>query len=92
MALLADMTVLQVDNEVTELALQLLAQGALPAVAQADALHVAAACTNGADYLLTWNCKHIANGEKLADIEAICRALGYQPPRILTPLEMSEAS
>jgi hypothetical protein len=49
---------------------------------------VAAAAVAGVDYLLTWNCTHIANAETLPRIEAVCRAQGFEPPRISTPLEL----
>ena len=53
-----------------------------------DALHIACAALNGVDYLLTWNCKHIANFERLPAVERICRDNGYEPPRICTPAEL----
>ena len=51
-------------------------------------LHIACAALNGVDYLLTWNCKHIANFERLPAVERICRDNGYEPPRICTPAEL----
>ena len=63
---------------------------ALPPKAEADAYHVAIAVVNGAEYLLTWNCTHIANAHTRPRIEATCRALGYEPPVICTPLELTE--
>jgi len=58
--------------------------------AKTDALHIAVATVHGIDYLLTWNCKHIANAVMRPKIEAICRAFGYEPPVICTPLELME--
>ena len=46
------------------------------------------ATVHGVDYLLTWNCKHIANAQQRPRIEAACRALGYRPPVICTPEEL----
>jgi hypothetical protein len=43
----------------------LLATGALPARAQTDAAHLAIAAAAKADYLLTWNCRHLANAQIL---------------------------
>ena len=74
------------------LAQALVVRGALPKKALADALHVALAALWRADYLLTWNCTHIANGETLPLVESSLRALGHTPPRILTPLEMMGAN
>jgi hypothetical protein len=85
---LAGITSVVIEPEAVTVAEALVSRGALPAKARADALHVALAAIWKADYLLTWNCTHIANGETLPLVEATLRDLGYVPPRILTPLEM----
>jgi len=64
--------------------------GPLPLKAAADALHVAIATTNGMDYLLTWNCKHLANAVLRRQVEHVCRTAGYTPPTICTPQELLE--
>lgn len=69
---------------------ELIKRGALPAKAEMDAYHVAIAAVNGIEYLLTWNCTHIANAHTRPKIEATCRALGYEPPIICTPDELME--
>jgi len=81
---------LDVSEEAESLAAQLLTAAAVPEKAKTDALHIAVATVHGIDYLLTWNCKHIANATMRAKIEAICRAFGYEPPIICTPLELME--
>jgi hypothetical protein len=48
------------------------------------------AAVNGIEYLLTWNCTHIANAVTRPKIEATCRALGFEPPIICTPDELME--
>ena len=63
-------------------------QRSLPTKARADALHIAVAAVNGMDFLLTWNCTHIANAALRPRIEEICRAAGFEPPVICTPLEL----
>ena len=63
-------------------------RGAVPRVASEDAAHIAIAATNGVDFLVTWNFSHIANVEKRARIEDICRQAGYDPPAICTPSEL----
>ena len=55
-----------------------------------DAQHVAVATVHGMDYLLTWNCIHIANAKNRAKIQAICMAVGFEPPIIATPLELAK--
>ena len=88
LAILAGIPSLTVGPEVDRLARSLLALKALPAKAGADALHIAAAAVNGVEFLLTWNCKHIANAQMLAVIEEVCQANGYRCPRICTPEEL----
>lgn len=74
-----------------ELARKLLDLGALPRQAADDAAHIAIAVTNGVDYLVTWNFRHIANAAMRARIERVCRESGYEPPVICTPNELMEA-
>lgn len=73
-----------------EPAAKLVASGAIPRKAGEDALHIAVAAVHGVDYLLTWNCKHIANAAMRQAIERVCREAGYEPPVICTPEELSE--
>jgi hypothetical protein len=61
---------------------------AMPSKAAIDAAHVAMAATHGVDFLVTWNCTHIANAAVREKIEAVCRAAGFRPPVICTPLEL----
>lgn len=56
--------------------------------AKIDALHIAAATVGGMDYLLTWNCAHIANAFLRPKIERVCRASDYEPTTICTPQEL----
>ena len=90
LAAIADIMELQATEEVRVLGQQLIRCNALPENAEVDAYHVAIATVNGIDYLLTWNCAHIANAHTRPRIEAACRALGYEPPIICTPQELTE--
>lgn len=81
---------LNVSEEAELLAARLILGTALPDNAKTDALHIAVATVHGIDFLLTWNCKHIANAAMRPKIESICRAAGYEPPVICTPLELME--
>ena len=62
----------------------------MPQRAAEDALNIAISVTNGIDYLLTWNCKHIANAIIRREIERTCRSLGYEPVTMCTPEELME--
>lgn len=90
LAVLSGLAELRTTEESRALAQELIRRGALPVSAEIDAFHVAVAAVNGIEYLLTWNCAHIANAHTRPKIEAACRALGYEPPIICTPLELNE--
>ena len=83
-----DATLLDVTEDAILLAGDLVAGGGLPPKARLDALHVAMATVHGMDFLITWNCKHIANAATRHIIEDLCRAAGFEPPVICTPLEL----
>jgi hypothetical protein len=87
---LAGLPLLDVQHPgVAALADRLIAEHLLPERAAADARHVAVSTVFGVDYLLTWNCKHIANAEALPGIYKMLRDSGYEPPLIVTPEEFS---
>ncbi len=79
---------LPITDEARDLAQELIEKVPLPEKASVDALHVATATVNGMDYLLTWNCRHIANATLRNAMAGICRAAGYEMPVICTPLEL----
>lgn len=53
-----------------------------------DALHLALASYHKCDYLLTWNCEHLANANKMGHIRQINALLGLYVPMLITPLEL----
>jgi predicted nucleic acid-binding protein len=75
-------------TDAEQLATVLIERGALPTNSRLDALHLAVSAVQGMDLLLTWNFKHLANAAAILKAEAICRDCGYEPPRIITPLQM----
>jgi len=89
---LQPMLVLETTTEALELAKQLLQAGALPAKAANDALHIAVAATKAVPFLLTWNCRHLANAVMRPVIEKVCSANGFKAPIICTPEELLEAN
>ena len=88
---LEPLLVLETTAEAYELAEELLRAGALPAKAADDALHIAVAATNAIPYLLTWNCRHMANATMRPVIEAVCMGKGIKAPTICTPEELLES-
>jgi predicted nucleic acid-binding protein len=87
---LSDLAELQITDEARLLARELVEKTPLPMTARVDALHIATATVHGMDYLLTWNCRHIANAAMRKSLAAICEAAGYEIPVICTPLELIE--
>jgi predicted nucleic acid-binding protein len=81
---------LEVSDSVAVLADVLMRHVPLPKNAEVDALHIATAAVHGIEYLLTWNCRHIANASLRPRIESVCRNSGYEPPIICTPQELLE--
>jgi predicted nucleic acid-binding protein len=90
LAALDSVTLLDATEEAAELAQQLIDAGAIPEKAAEDAVHIAIAVANGVDYLVTWNCRHIANATMRSQIERVCRDAGYEPTIICTPDELME--
>jgi len=86
--LLAGLPRLELNEMVTDLARALLDQHALPKKAVEDALHIALASVHGMDFLLTWNCSHIANAEMMGTIQAAIRSRGYDSPVTCTAEEL----
>ena len=85
---IAGLPVLAVNDAVSELATELVIEHALPQDAIEDAFHIALASVHGIDFLVTWNCAHIANAERMGAIRATVAAMGYECPVICTPEEM----
>jgi predicted nucleic acid-binding protein len=85
---LAGLPLLAVNEAVILLAQRLVADQALPSKAAQDAVHLAIAAVNRAEYLVTWNCRHLANATMRARIEAVCEASGLPAPIICTPEEL----
>ena len=81
-------TVLPGTTQAEALATSLILTAAMPKKAVVDAAHVALAAVHRADFLLTWNCTHIANAVMRPKIEAVCREAGFDPPVICTPDEL----
>jgi len=90
MSAIADIPELEATEDVKLVAQALLNHGSLPRKTELDAYHVAITAINGINYLLTWNCTHIANAVMRPKIEAVCRLQGYEPPIICTPSELLE--
>jgi hypothetical protein len=80
--------VLEVNGEVERVARAVLSGGLIPAKASNDALHLAVAAVHQVHFLLTWNCRHLANAAIAGQLASICRHAGFEMPVICTPKEL----
>lgn len=87
---LNDIPRLELTESASLLATNLVTEAVIPREAVEDALHVAVAAAHGMDYLLTWNCRHIANATMRNRIADVCAASGFEAPVICTPEELLE--
>ncbi|MCC5840329.1 MAG: type II toxin-antitoxin system VapC family toxin [Opitutales bacterium] len=85
---ISDLEELSIDEPVLSLTREILGTGLIPRKASADAVHIAVAARHGIDYLVTWNCKHIANAEMIRKISHVISQCGYFVPIICTPREL----
>ena len=85
---LEGLPVLAATEAVADLAGMIARDLALPPKAANDAIHIAFAAVHGVDFLLTWNCTHIANATFRGRIRAACTAYGHRPPEIATPEQL----
>src|SRR5215471_9874907 len=85
---LAPFPVLEATAAIERLAETYMTQLSLPDKALRDVAHLAFACGYELDYLVTWNCTHIANAELRRRLIALNTTLGLQTPTICTPEEL----
>lgn len=83
--MLAGVGLLDIDHEVIELGADLIRTGILPSMAAQDALHIACAGIHRVNFVLTWNCKHIANPHLRERLRACFLRQGIDLPIICTP-------
>jgi hypothetical protein len=91
LAILETLTLLEVTPEAAELTKAILSSKAIPPRAAQDAAHVAVAAVHAIDYLLTWNCKHLANARIIRRVRAVCEDARMPMPIVCTPEELMEA-
>ena len=85
---LRGVAVLEVNPAAEELVTRIIASALIPAKALDDAFHIAIATVHGADFLLTWNCRHIANAVTAGRLASLCDDVGYQMPLLCTPEQL----
>jgi hypothetical protein len=89
--IMAEVGVLENNEDVEKLTAAFMSCGALPDNADRDASHIAFATVHEIDYLLTWNCKHIANPHIQKTLRRVAQKLGWELPMICTPQNLVES-
>ena len=88
LAIIGGLPALEITEDAESLTQAIMAAGMLPPHAVRDAAHIAVAAVHAIDYLLTWNCKHLANAQIARRIAVVCEKLGRKMPIICTPEEL----
>ena len=88
--IVAALEVLSASAEAEELTQAIMNAGIPPVKAVRDAAHISVAATHGIEYLLTWNCRHLANAQISRRIQKVCASQGFEVPLICTPEELLE--
>ena len=88
LVLFATLPLLSLDKAVIEIVDAYIARKLMPKDPEGDALHLAVASYHRCDFLVTWNCQHLANANKFGHIERVNGILGIGNPRLVTPLEL----
>ena len=88
LALVCDLPLLPVESAIAEVVQAYIDHRVMPADAGGDALHLALASYHKCDFLVTWNCRHLANANKFGHIRRVNALLGLFVPALVTPLEL----
>ncbi len=88
MKAIQDLPLLDITPEVEALAVGLLESRVIPRRAATDAAHIAIAAVHGMDFLMTWNCVHLANATIAKAVARVCRQHDLDCPVICTPEEL----
>lgn len=87
-AMAAELPAIPVETEIGEIVEVYIRRKVMPADPVGDALHLALASVHKVDYLVTWNCRHLANANKFQHIRRVNTLLGLAVPALVTPLEL----
>jgi hypothetical protein len=88
LALIESISLVDIDDAVADIVDAYIKHHVMPADPAGDALHLALASYHRCDFLLTWNCRHLANANKFAHIRRVNGILGLFVPSLVTPLEL----
>lgn len=88
LAFIQRIPLLPIVPEVTDIVDTYIRRQVMPGDPRGDALHLAVASYHKCDFLLTWNCRHLANANKFGHIRRVNTLLGLFVPALVTPLEL----
>ena len=88
LALVRDLPLLPIEPAIVEIVQAYIRHKVMPPDPGGDALHLALASYHKCDFLVTWNCRHLANANKFGHIRRMNTLLGLFVPALVTPLEL----
>ncbi len=88
LALVNRLPLIPVTQEIVEIVQTYIQHHVMPQDPVGDALHLALASYHKCDFLLTWNCRHLANANKFGHIRRVNALMGLYVPALVTPLEL----
>jgi predicted nucleic acid-binding protein len=88
LALMDSLPLLEINEPIADIVATYISHRVMPNDPVGDALHLAVASFHKCDFLVTWNCRHLANANKFGHIRRINTLLGLYIPSIVTPLEL----
>lgn len=86
-----DYTPIEITEDMSEVAQQLIDMGILTQKSYDDCQHIASAVIYGCDCIISWNFKHIVNIKTIRGVRAITNLKGYKPIEILNPTVLLES-
>ncbi|MCP9495508.1 MAG: type II toxin-antitoxin system VapC family toxin [Pyrinomonadaceae bacterium MAG19_C2-C3] len=86
--LVSDLPLVAIETAIIEIVEAYIRHKVMPDDPVGDALHLALASFHKCDFLLTWNCRHLANANKFGHIRRVNTLLGLYVPALVTPLEL----
>ncbi len=81
---------IEVTDEAVDLAETYIAEKVVGLTSFADCLHIALATIYHADFLVSWNFKHIVNVERIRGYNSIILKIGYKQLEIRSPREFDK--
>jgi hypothetical protein len=92
LSLVRELPILAVEPGIADIVQSYVQQKLMPVDPGGDALHLALASYHKCDFLVTWNCQHLANANKFGHLRRLNTLLGLFVPALVTPLELLGAT